>query len=158
MLGGEHEVIEDREADDGAGRDDDGDAVPDAQPRAMLGAEFGFERFVETQETETLREQARCVRGAWRRIFRGRHTSDLRGLPEMRLLCMCSAAAAQAATLVSPRSGLIPVRLFGAGVFTRVRQTSSGLHACLRAGATLSRAGGEIPSSFAAVATANSSR
>ena len=156
MLGGKHEVIEDGEADYRAGRDDDGDAAPDLEPRAMLGAEFGFERFVETEKTETLREQARCVRCAWRRIFRGRHTSCRVPEGETALYVFGSRGASRAR--VSPRSGLIPCGDLGVGVFTRVRHTSSGLHACLRAGATLSRAGGEIPSSFAAVATANSSR
>ena len=55
MLGGENEVIEDREAEHRAGRHHDRDAIPDAQARTVLAAEFALERFVETQETESLR-------------------------------------------------------------------------------------------------------
>jgi hypothetical protein len=111
----------------------------------MLGAEFALERLVESQEAETLGEQARRVRSVRRRIVREGHASSREGsLNETALYVF--GVAAQAAT-PQPWIWAVPGGAW-AGTFTRVRQTSSGLHACLRT-QRLSRSAGEIPSSFA---------
>src|SRR5262245_18299536 len=105
MLRRQNEVIEDREADDGAGRDDDRDTTPHAQTRAMIGAEFGFEGFVDAEEAKTLRQQTRCVRRTGRRGFRGRHTRRVPG-DETALYVFGSRGASRAR--INPGSGVNP--------------------------------------------------
>src|SRR6187402_263218 len=153
MLSRENEMIEDRETQHGAGRHHDRDAIPYAQTGTVLAAEFALERFVETQETESLQEQASCIRGVWRRIFRERHTSEPARASLNRSCFVCVRRSRRKPPTPQPWTWVDSGRLlWGGGDFTRVRQTSSGLHACLRT------ASGEIPSSFAAGAVANSSR
>ena len=159
--GGKHEVIEDGEADDRAGRDDDGDAVPDAQARAMLGAEFGLERFGETQEAE-----AASRAGALRpsvfgdEFFVGAMLPSLRGPPWSRDCFVCVRQSRRnCRARISPRSGLTRVRLsWRRRLHARAPDFERAPRLLAAPRCRFTRAAGEIPSSFAAVVTANSSR